>query len=112
MLGLIFGDDRSGTIKVELVIESDLDLVLVDLTVPVEECIGKPPFSAPVFSAHWFEAAEGNAAGRVDQGAVPTRKYPAQGDTDLAANRSLNIGIRVRCNCNRHCRRRSRHSVG
>ena len=38
MLGLIFGDDRGGTIKVELVIEAGLDLVLVDLTVPVEEC--------------------------------------------------------------------------
>jgi hypothetical protein len=44
VLGLIFGDDWGRTIKVELVIEADLDLVLVDLTVPIKECArGKQP---------------------------------------------------------------------
>src|ERR1035437_320516 len=138
MLGLVSCDDRAGAIKVELVIESDLDLVLVDLTVPVEECargqqskivfpeaaeiriaiLGKDrpivgdgildaaadrPADAGVRKVAvgeeriatverpgvcerhvGFEAAERDAAGRVDQGAVPS-------DAELAANRSLNI---------------------
>jgi hypothetical protein len=82
--GLIFGDDRGGTIKVELVIESGLDLVLLDTAVPVEE-FARGQKSKIVFP-------DGAEIGK----AVFGKDLPIVGDgiLDAAADRPADAGAR------------------